>query len=369
VPYFVCVDADFEYEFDDEGAAHDAPPPAHVAAHEGIPALPAGSFASTLVPSTTPVQAPVPAPAAPVAPPAPVPPQAAASTVPAHAADAAVHTAPDGAVEMVDASSEEMHTGSAAAPVGAEQKATLSTDAKPTGDANDDLPDSETAGMKASHPGMVRGTPQNKFAKEVVKADIDAAKSVATNVATDGLAGPAAGTDAKGAATEAKATGRVIAEDAEALRRSAAALEQSLLKKGKEMAADVAKATENTAREARAIVAKIRQAENPLAQIMKAYPATALKCDTAARKIAGVFSKNGVKCTIVRLEDAGGAGFMKAANGDIVATTGYHDTVLANGRLFDSLTGPKGATPEEYVKLWHPATRSFMQVREIIQPK
>jgi len=96
VPYFVCVDADFEYEYDDDDAGDDAPPPAHVAAHEGIPALPAGSFASTLVP--------------PVTLPAPVPPQAAVSAAPPHAADAAVHTA----------------------PVGTEQKATLSTDETPS---------------------------------------------------------------------------------------------------------------------------------------------------------------------------------------------------------------------------------------------
>jgi RHS repeat-associated protein len=93
-----------------------------------------------------------------------------------------------------------------------------------------------------------------------------------------------------------------------------------------------------------------------LNNIMEKYPTTSMYCDRAAKQILEAFGKAGVKGEIVTLADKGGASFLKNAAGETVAETGFHQVVRIGDRFYDALTGPEGATWEEYLKLWHPDT-------------
>ncbi|HET6385938.1 MAG TPA: hypothetical protein VFJ58_21305 [Armatimonadota bacterium] len=57
---------------------------------------------------------------------------------------------------------------------------------------------------------------------------------------------------------------------------------------------------------------------------------------------------------IVEVGDAEGAPNLMAANGKYVSERGFHHVVRAGDRYYDALTGPAGATWDEYLRLWHP---------------
>lgn len=96
--------------------------------------------------------------------------------------------------------------------------------------------------------------------------------------------------------------------------------------------------------------------------VIQKYPADAFKCDSAASAIGARLKALNMPYKIVRLEDAGRAGFMRSANGSDVAKSGYHEVVVSAGKFYDTLTGPGGATAEEYLRLWNNDTAPFLKV-------
>jgi hypothetical protein len=90
-----------------------------------------------------------------------------------------------------------------------------------------------------------------------------------------------------------------------------------------------------------------------LAKIFQKYPAASLKCDKAAVKALEVLQPIYPDAQIVRVHAMDGAQFFFSHDGTRFAETGYHDFVYAGGKVYDALTGPAGATFEEYWKLWN----------------
>ena len=101
-----------------------------------------------------------------------------------------------------------------------------------------------------------------------------------------------------------------------------------------------------------------------ISRIISKYPATSGYCNRAAQQILSAFEKAGVKGEIVNLVDSGGASFLKNAAGENLSTTGWHQVVRVGDRYYDALTGPNGATWEEYLKLWHKDTASNLVIRQ-----
>jgi len=101
--------------------------------------------------------------------------------------------------------------------------------------------------------------------------------------------------------------------------------------------------------------------EKDLGKVFKKYPADSAKCDTAARKVLEAFEKKQIKGEIVEITDRYGTQVIYDAQGRMLSSTletgggtAFHQAVRVGDRYFDALTGPKGATLDEYIKLFHP---------------
>jgi uncharacterized protein RhaS with RHS repeats len=89
--------------------------------------------------------------------------------------------------------------------------------------------------------------------------------------------------------------------------------------------------------------------------ILNKFPARALQCVRSADLIFKTLSKAGQNPTVIRITDRfGGRIFSyvdKAGRRVEFAKDGYHEAVLAEGIVYDALTGPAGLKFADYVVL------------------
>ncbi|HET6387549.1 MAG TPA: RHS repeat-associated core domain-containing protein, partial [Armatimonadota bacterium] len=91
-----------------------------------------------------------------------------------------------------------------------------------------------------------------------------------------------------------------------------------------------------------------------IAKIVQMFKPEDGRCQLTAAMLVRYFRATGRAADIVEVGDAEGANYMWGANGKEIARNGFHHVVRAGDRYYDALTGPAGATWDEYLRLWHP---------------
>jgi hypothetical protein len=97
-----------------------------------------------------------------------------------------------------------------------------------------------------------------------------------------------------------------------------------------------------------------------LAKIFSRYPRSSFSCDKAAEEALAVLQTEDPAAYIVNITNKGGGDFMRTAQGQRIASTGFHRAVVSKGRYFDTMTGAKGATLDEYEKLFHTEHHGYL---------
>ena len=105
-----------------------------------------------------------------------------------------------------------------------------------------------------------------------------------------------------------------------------------------------------------------------LQRLFNRYPLDSGNCDKCAAKTYDLFKSAGYNAEVVRFEYGPNvvARRMFAADGTIIATTrgdtrAFHEFVKVGDRVFDAMTGPKGALWDDYLKLWDPHTLELLK--------
>ncbi len=87
-----------------------------------------------------------------------------------------------------------------------------------------------------------------------------------------------------------------------------------------------------------------------LNKIFAQFPAQAQQCVQAAQKVSAVFTAMGQNPQTIQITDRLGARIFFLADGTTrFASTGFHQAVVVNGRVYDALTGPAGMTLADYI--------------------
>jgi hypothetical protein len=105
-----------------------------------------------------------------------------------------------------------------------------------------------------------------------------------------------------------------------------------------------------------------------LTALFKANPCDSGNCVQVARDTLKAFKEAGIEGQIVKITDSGLVeraklgydAFLVDDAGRIISNTNYHEAVKVGDRFFDALTGPNGATWDEYVKLWNKAHKDYL---------
>ena len=77
-------------------------------------------------------------------------------------------------------------------------------------------------------------------------------------------------------------------------------------------------------------------------------------CDKAAKQAQRQFAKDGIFAEIVEIQDVQLTRYIFSAEGKALGDSGFHYAVKVGDRFFDAMTGSKGATLTEYLKLFDP---------------
>jgi hypothetical protein len=87
-----------------------------------------------------------------------------------------------------------------------------------------------------------------------------------------------------------------------------------------------------------------------LTKIYQNFPATAMKCDQAASLTMRWFSQAGIKAQSLTIQSSRAVNYLQF-NGQNISTINNHVAVLANGRIYDAMTGANGMTVYEYARM------------------
>ena len=94
------------------------------------------------------------------------------------------------------------------------------------------------------------------------------------------------------------------------------------------------------------IAAGMMAAFPQLKRILGKYPVSSFRCDKCAQEVYQMFTNAGVDATIYKMNADGD--FILLKDGTPLATTGFHEFVVSNDMIYDSVTGPKGMSWSDY---------------------